>query len=67
MKTSKSLMKFALAGIIGMGAIVTSAMAQGDTLITICFRNRTVQVPTYLLPRYLAVVGTTPGACIVTP
>ena len=60
-------MKLALAVVIGLGSIVTSAIAQGDTLVTICFRNRTVQVPTYLLPRYLAVPGTNPGACPVTP
>jgi hypothetical protein len=66
MKTSKRFMQMALAGIVGMGAIVTSAIAD-DTLVTLCFRNRTIQVPSYLVPRYIAVAGTTPGACVVTP
>ena len=67
MKTSKRLALIAVAGFVGFGAVAASALAQGDTLVTICYRNRTVQVPTYLLPRYLIVAGTTRGACVVTP
>ena len=57
----------ALAGVVGLGGAAVTALAQGDDLVTICFRNRTVQVPTYLLNRYLAIAGTMTGPCIVTP
>jgi ABC-type sugar transport system substrate-binding protein len=63
MKTSKRLTLIALAVLSGLGAAGVNALAQGDQLVTICFRNRTVQVPNYLLPRYLAVAGTTEGPC----
>lgn len=43
------------------------AAADPTDLTTICFRNRTIQVPQYLLPRYQAVAGTTLGPCVVTP
>lgn len=67
MKTSKRITLIALAIMSGLGAAGVTALAQGDQLVTICFRNRTVQVPAYLLPRYLAVPGTTEGACGATP
>jgi len=66
MKTSKRITLIALAVLSGLGAAGVTAFAQGDELVTICFRNRTVQVPNYLLPRYLAVAGTTQGPCIPT-
>ena len=56
-----------LAGVVGLGGAAITALAQGDDLVTICYRNRTVQVPFYLLNRYLAVPGTTTGPCITTP
>jgi hypothetical protein len=64
MKSSKRITLVALAILSGLGAAGVPALAQGDELVTICFRNRTVQVPAYLLPRYLAVAGTTQGPCI---
>ena len=67
MKTSKKAMLTALAVIVGLGGAAATALAQGDSLVTLCFRNRTVQVPFYLVGRYLAVPGTTSGPCIVTP
>ena len=66
MKTSKRITLIALAILSGLGAASVTALAQGDDLVTLCFRNRTVQVPAYLVPRYLAVAGTTAGPCITT-
>ena len=66
MKTTKRFAFMALAGIVGLGGAAVTALAQGDVLVTLCFRNRTVQVPTYLVNRYLSVAGTTTGPCVVT-
>ncbi len=44
------------------------AAADPTDLVTICFRNRTIQVPQYLVPRYQAIPGTLIGQpCPVTP
>jgi len=43
------------------------AAADPTDLTTICFRNRTIQVPQYLLSRYTAILGTTVGPCSTTP
>ena len=67
MKTSKRLIMMTLAGVVGLGGAAVTALAQGDSLVTLCFRNRTIQVPSYLVGRYLAVVGTTAGSCVVSP
>ena len=67
MKTSKKAILMALAVIVGLGGAAVTALAQGDSLVTLCFRNRTVQVPSYLVPRYLATPGTTAGPCVVSP
>ncbi len=48
------------------GAAVTALAVGGDDLVTLCFRNRTIQVPFYLINRYLAVPGTTTGPCITS-
>lgn len=56
-----------LAGVVGLGGVAATALAQGDDLVTLCFRNRTIQVPFYLINRYLLVPGTTTGPCIVSP
>lgn len=66
MKTSKRIAMMTLAGIVGLGGAAVTALAQGDDLVTLCFRNRTVRVPSYLVSRYLAVPGTTAGPCAVT-
>lgn len=34
--------------------------------VVICYRSRTVTVPSYLLTRYIA-AGATAGACVVSP
>jgi hypothetical protein len=44
-----------------------SAVADPTDLVTICFRNRTIQVPSYLLARYQAIPGTTNGPCPTSP
>ena len=67
MKTLKKPLLTALAVIVGLGGAAVTAFAQGDDLVTLCFRNRTIQVPFYLVNRYLAIPGTTGGPCIVTP
>ena len=56
-----------LAGVVGLGGAAATALAQGDDLVTLCFRNRTIQVPFYLISRYLAVPGTMAGPCPVSP
>jgi len=65
MKTSKRITLIALAILSGLGAAGVNALAQGDELVTMCFRNRTIQVPNYLVPRYFG-AGATVGPCIVT-
>ena len=68
MKTTKRFIMMTLAGVVGLsGAAVTALAVGGDDLVTLCFRNRTIQVPFYLINRYLAVLGTTTGPCIVSP
>ena len=67
MKTSKRIIMMTLAGVVGLGGAAVTALAQGDELVTLCFRNRTIRVPFYLVSRYLAVPGTTAGPCIVSP
>ena len=52
-------------GILITGSLAMSpqeACAQGDQLVTMCFRCRTVQVPSYLSSRYAA-YGATYGPC----
>ena len=65
MYKSKRLLILALAAITGAGSLVT-ALAQGDTPVTMCFRGRTIQVPFYLVPRYLA-NGAMNNACPTSP
>lgn len=65
---SKRLFLFSLAIIVGLGGAAATAVAQsGDSIVTLCYRGRTIKVPNYLVPRYLARSGTTNGACVVTP
>lgn len=65
MKSSKHFLVLAIAVVVGLGAVLTSAMAAGDDLQFLCYRNRTIQVPSYLVPRYVF-KGATAGACAVT-
>ncbi len=55
MYKSRRLLILALAVAAGAGPLLTAydAFAQ-DNLVPMCFRGRTIQVPFYLRPRYLA-------------
>jgi hypothetical protein len=56
-----------LTGLAGIGAFDLPAIAQsGDDFITMCFNNRTIQVPFYLRNRYVA-RGATDGPCPTSP
>lgn len=64
MTKSKRHLFFTLAVAASVGIFAFDAMAA--TLITLCFRGRTIQVPDYLEPRYLS-AGATEGPCPITP
>jgi hypothetical protein len=60
-KNSKTgVIKIALR--VSILSLLGVASANAQTLDTLCFRERTIQTPTYLAPRYLA-AGATTGAC----
>ena len=64
MKYTKRFFQTSLAIIVALGG--ATALAQtGDAVVTLCYRNRTIKVPSYLTARYLAKPGTTTGACVV--
>ena len=66
MKQSKRLFLLSLAIIVGLGGAAATAIAQsGDQIVTLCFRNRTIKVPSYLVSRYVA-KGATRDACPTT-
>ena len=68
MKLSKRFLVLSLSIIVGLGGAAATALAQGagDQIITLCYRNRTIMVPSYLVQRYLNKPGTTSGACPTT-
>jgi hypothetical protein len=67
MKSSKRFLSITLAAIVGLGAAgLTALAASGDDLVTLCYRNRTIKVPTYLQSRYIG-VGATIGPCSPSP
>ena len=61
MKTPK-VITLVLAVAAGIAGVVSSASAAQDDLTPVCFRGRTIQVPTYLVNRYIA-AGGVPGTC----
>ena len=71
MNKSKRSVSFLCALVAGASAfsIIAPLRAAADPtdLVTICFRNRTIQVPLYLIPRYQSVFGTTLGPCPTSP
>lgn len=66
MKHTKRSLSLTLAIILGLGGAAVIAQT-GDAVVTLCFRNRTIKVPSYLSARYLARPGTTAGPCVTTP
>lgn len=58
----KRVLILALAMATGMAAFTIPALAQGDDIVFLCFRGRTIGVPFYLMNRYI-VNGATPGPC----
>ena len=68
MRKSRRFLTLSLAVVLGAGGfglesfLTPPAFAQTDFLVTMCFRNRTIQVPFYLRPRYIA-GGATDGPC----
>lgn len=66
MKQSKRLFLLSLAVIVGLGGAAATALAQsGDQIVTLCYRNRTIKVPAYLVARYIA-KGAQRDACVTT-
>jgi hypothetical protein len=58
---NKVLLSAAVFGAVAF-SFVAPALAQ-TTLIPICFRNRSIQIPSYLFNAY-QLQGATPGACL---
>lgn len=53
MKSSKSLLLL-IAVVAGLGAAIGSVFAASpDDLVPLCYRNRVIQVPSYLVSRYI--------------
>ena len=67
-RKSKRIATLALAATAGSIAftLVTPALGQGTSLVLLCFRNPTIQVPSYLAPTY-QLQGAQPGACVSSP
>lgn len=65
MNKSKSYLMLAFAVVAGAGAALTSAIAD-DPIVTMCYRGQTIQVPSYLVARYIG-KGAVSGPCDVTP
>lgn len=67
-KRSVSLLLALVAGASAFSVLAPLRAAADPTdLIVICFRNRTIQIPQYLLTRYQAVPLTQLGPCPTTP
>lgn len=67
MRQSKAFLIMSLAVIIGCGSLIVSSVAvSGDDLVYLCYRNKTIQVPFYLKPRYTS-KGALNGPCPTSP
>ena len=54
MHKSKRYLVLSLAILIGCGSFIVPSVAQsGDTLVYLCYRGVTIQVPFYLKQRYI--------------
>jgi hypothetical protein len=60
---SRSTASFAAFFSAALVFALAASVCHADELVTLCFRNRTVHVPDYLVDRYLAAPGTTMGTC----
>jgi hypothetical protein len=71
MRKAKNSTSLFLAIVLGATSFVAidslRAAADPSDLVPLCFRNKTILVPTYLRDRYLAVAGTLNGPCPSTP
>lgn len=66
MKQSKRLFLLSLVVVAGFGGGAATALAQsGSTIVKLCYRNRTISVPSYLTARYVT-AGARPNACPTT-
>lgn len=68
-KSPKSVTRILAAMVAGSTLFIGApkeALAQTIETVTICFRGRTIVVPSYLLTRYIA-AGATANACSTTP
>ena len=63
---SRKFILLALAIAAGAAPLLTTALAQGDTFVTMCYKTRTVQIPFYLRARYMG-AGAIDGPCSVSP
>ncbi len=59
---SRKFILLALAIAAGVAPLLTTALAQGDTFVTMCYKTRTIQIPFYLRLRYMG-AGATDGPC----
>ncbi len=63
---SKRILALSMAVVLGAGFFAFQSYGQSTTLVIMCFRDRTVQVPTYLVNTDRA-QGADFGACPTSP
>ena len=63
---SRKFILLALALAAGAAPLLTTALAQGDTFVPMCYKGRNIQIPSYLRLRYMG-AGATDGTCPVSP
>ena len=62
---SKRLLALSLAVVLGGGFYGVQSYSGSTTLVTMCYRNRTIQVPFYLRATYIT-QGAMDGPCPTT-